>query len=572
MSILGLPRTVGNIRRATQIAMVLTQHGFGHLLGRLRMTESVPGLSRLRLTVEKSASLTAERPMPVRLAQVLEELGPTFVKFGQLLATRPDLLPAPYLEAFARLQDRVEPFPGEEAKATIEASLERPVAEVFAEFDATPLASGSIGQVHGAVLRDGTPVVVKVKRPHTDARIREDLDLLLWFADQTERSMPELEPLRPRALCEEFARTMRREIDFVAEASYTAKFGQEFADSPAAVIPTVYWDFVTHDVLTVERLRGKRLSDPDTLTGLARPDRERLAHGLGTVFVHQFFVTGMFHADPHPGNVFLLSAGRFGLIDFGQSGHLSGELRQQLAMVLVALSHSDFDTIADIFAEVGAAGEKTSLREFKTDLIHLIDRYYGVPVEKIDFAHAFEELVTVAREHNMYLPRDLVLLGKSLVTVVGLAQRIDPKFRLDQVAKPFTKQLLREQVEPGRVIRHSAFSLYRLVTLLRRAPGDIKEILQMARTGRLRVIFHHEALEGLTERIDRSFSRLSLALVLGAIIIGSATVLSSPSMASQRLPMLGDLPISYLFAGLGFMAAVLIGFALVWSIIRSDRM
>jgi ubiquinone biosynthesis protein len=569
MSLLSLPRTYGNLRRASTIAMVLTRHGFGHILSRMGMAQFIPGALRLRMAVREPSK--AQEPMPERLVQVMQDLGPTFVKFGQLLATRPDLLPPEYLRALARLQDRVEPFPSEKAVEIIESSLHRSLEEVFASFDREPIASGSLGQVHTGTLRDGRPVVIKVKRPATDARVRDDLDILIWLADRLERYVPEVAVLRPRALCEEFARGMRRELDFVSEASYTAKFHQEFADNLAIVIPEVHWDLVSRDVLVLDRISGIPFSQPESLPQEAE-ERRRLANDLGNAFMHQFLISGLFHADPHPGNIFLLENGALGLIDFGQAGHLSVELRQQLAVTLVALGQGDLDTVADVYAEIAGVRDSTDMRRFRADLISLVDRYYGVPMDRIDMRRVFEETVAVAREHGVYLPRDLVLMGKSLVTVVSVAQQVDPGFRIDTVARPFTERILKTHLHPGRLLKGGMFSFYRYLTLFRNTPRDLRDLVHKLRSGNLRLIFHHEALDDLNTHLDKASSRLSLAMVLGAIIVGSALVLSSEALATQRLPYVGEIPVAYVFGTFGFVAAIIIGFALVWSIIRGNRM
>ncbi|MBN1257126.1 MAG: hypothetical protein JXA52_05415 [Planctomycetes bacterium] len=571
MSFLSIPRTYGNIRRATQIAVILTRHGFGHLIGQLRISDSIPGLSKLRLAIKREgAGAPLEVPTPKRLAQLFEELGPTFIKLGQLLATRPDLIPPAYVEELTRLQDKVEPFAPELAIAKIEKAFHGQLDDFFSNFEDTPVASGSIGQVHRAKLKDGSPVVVKVKRPNSDSRIREDLDIILWLADRMEKHLPEIRPMRPKNICEEFSRCIRRELDFVSEASYTAKFADNFKDDDSIVIPRVHWDLVSHDVMVVEEITGTPFSNFGALPSLPA-ERKRLADSLGTIFMHQFFISGLFHADPHPGNIFLLADGRIALLDFGQVGHVSLELRQQLAMSLMAISSGDFDTVADIYAEIGDIDEIADMRRFRSEMADLIDRYYGVPIEKMDLAQLFEELISLTRNHGLMLPRNLVLLGKSIVTVVSVAQQLDPGFRIDKVAQPFIKRIFRKHFDPRDMIKNSPFSIYHFLSDLKRLPRDMKEILKKVRTGRLRVIFHHEALEDLAARIDHSSSRLSLAMVLAAIIVGSALILSGSGLGTSALPLLGETRLAYLLAIIGFGLAVITGFVLIWSIIRSNK-
>lgn len=568
MSLFSLPKTYGSLQRLRQIAGVMARHGYGHILGKLRLDEYLPGWMRLR-ALSSSESEPAVSP-PQRMAAALQELGATFIKFGQLLATRPDLIPQEYAEAFGALQDHVDPADPEAIAKVLSDSLGDSPDVVFVAFDATPLASGSIGQAHAATLLDGTDVIVKVKRPDTDRRVRQDLTLLLWLADKAQRHLPELAKYHPKIICEEFADTMRRELDFVTEASYTAKMAEECAEVEGVVIPTVYWDYVTHDTMVVERLQGTPLSV--IVRDTSRSHHPELAKRVANVFLHQYFKSGLFHADPHPGNLFLLEDGRLGMIDFGQTGRLSNELRRQLAIAVIAMSHADADTLTDILADVGVLSDDADVRSFKSQLALLLDRYFGVPLDRIDIGRAFEDIMTVSRQHGVLLPRDFVLLGKSLVTITSVTRLLDPHFRVDDVARPYAAMLAKDQLRPKDMLRNSGFFLYQIASFIRRAPEDLRDLLQKARTGKLRVIFHHEALEVLSSRIDVATTRLSIALVLAAIIVGSSLILSSQGIEAHHVPALGGMSVGVLMATGGFGVAMLLGLYLIWNIIRSGRL
>jgi ubiquinone biosynthesis protein len=570
VSILTLPKAYGNFMRLREIAGVLIRHGFGAIVTRIKLADYIPGFSRLKIAVEPDPKAKSSIPMPVRVVQVLEELGPTFIKFGQLLATRPDIIPPAYLNALIKLQDNVEPFDGKGAIKTIEKAFKADIDSVFKSFNLVPKASGSIGQVHFATLHGGREVVVKVKRPGTDKQVREDLELLVSVADLFEKHIPELAVLHPKMLCEEFARTMRRELDFVSEASYTAKFKENIEKSSNIIVPEIIWDYVSRDVLVMERIYGTPLSTINR-EDIAPAQRKQFATSLGEAFMRQFFVTGLFHADPHPGNIFVTDSGKIALLDFGQAGHLSGELRQHLALSVAALSYGEFDTIADIYSEIGALGENTDMRDFKVSIISLIDRYYGVPVNRIDFGQVFEELLNLTREHGIILPREMVSLCKSFVTVIGVAQELDKNFRMDSVASPFVSEMLRKEFNPKKLFKGSAFTTYKAFAMLRKTPRDLHELLQKAKEGRLRVIFHHEALENLTSRIGQATNRISLAMVIGAIIIGSSMVMTSTNMGTKALPVTGETPLSYILGVIGFGLAMILGLGLIWGIIRSDK-
>jgi ubiquinone biosynthesis protein len=571
MSILSIPRTLNSMKRLRQIATILARHGFSHFVSRLHLSEHIPGLGRLMLHTEFSAG-SEELSAAKRLARVFEELGATFIKFGQLLSTRPDLVREDFLAAFAQLQDSVDPLPAELMRKTVREHLGIDAEEIFREFEDKPIASGSIGQVHKATLADGTPVVIKIKRPDTDTRVRDDLELLEILAGLIEKYLPELKVLRPRMVVEEFSRCMERELDFVGEASYTEKFSALLTAEENIKCPLVYWDFVTRDTLVLERIEGTSLGKLNSLPAGA-VDREELAGVVGRCFMRQFFVTGFFHADPHPGNMLLTPEGRLALIDFGQMGHLSDDMRRQLGVSLLALSQGDTDIIVDIYADLGGFTEKTDLREFRLELRALIDRYYGVPIDRLDLAQAFQDSLAVARNNGLLLPRDFVLLGKSFVTVMGVVRALDNSFRIDEALKPFSRKILGDLFSPGSSARKFGFFLYRLISLIRRAPEDMRDILERIKTGRLRIIYRHEGLEDLTTQIERASNRLTFGLIIVGVTIGSSIVLTAGSntLGHRSLPVIGETPLSVLFSGLGFGVATVMGLWLAWSILRGKR-
>lgn len=575
MSIWGLPRTYGNLKRFREIAVTLARHGFSHVLGQLRLAEHIPGLSRIVLSVKEVGESGGGLSTPERLTRVLQDLGATFIKFGQLLATRPDLIPSAYAEAFARLQDSVTPLPTAAIHAVAEKQFGKPVSEVFASFADQPTASGSIGQVHCAELKDGTSVVVKIKRPDTDSRMREDLDLLAGLAGLVERYLPELAMLRPRIVVEEFSKVMERELDFIGEASYTAKFAESFAADPEIYIPTVYWEYVTRDTLVLENIDGVCLTAASVFAEVSAQEQTALATTLGRCFMRQFFETGFFHADPHPGNIIRCHDGRVALIDFGQMGHLSGELRRQLALAVFALSQGDTDFIVDIFAEIGAFTEHTNLREFKSELAALVDRHYAVPLDRLDMREAFHEALSVARKNGLLLPRDFVLLGKSFVTVLGVIRQFDPGFRFDGVVRPFVRDIFGNLLAPKSLLKRFGVYGYKLMSLLRRAPDDARDLLEKAKSGQMRIIFHHEGLEPVVGQFERAANRLALGLIIAALTVGSAIVFSAGDQAlgKHALPYLGEsVPLSAVLAGGGFLSAAGMGTYLAWAIFRSKRL
>ncbi len=572
MSILGLPKTYANLRRLSEIWITLARHGFSHILSQLPLTDHIPGLARWKAPLQRTPAGEEELSTPARLRLALQDLGTTFIKFGQLLATRPDLVPPAYAREFARLQDDIEPLPSVEIRKVLERSLGRPVEAVFGEFEDEPLASGSIGQVHRARLTDGAPVIVKVKRPGTDARVQDDINLLRELAKLVERHVEELRVLRPKMLVEEFARTIERELDFVMEAAATRTFGRTFESNEAVQVPEVHWDYVTHDTLVIERIEGQRLTRWDLLEA-SGVDKRQLARTLGECFMRQFFISGVFHADPHPGNIFVLASDRIALIDFGQLGHLSEELRQKLALSVLALAGGDIDSIVDMYAEIGVLTEETNLREFRNELIQLIDRYYGIPLDRIDMGRVFHESLSVARENGIQLPRDFVLLMKSFVTIFGVLRALDPDFRVDEALKPFTNEIFSHLMSARGTIRGLGFYLYRLLSMVRRAPDGARDMMERVRKGRLRIIFHHEGLEGPAGLIEAATNRLTFGIIIAAILVGSSIVLAGggESLGRYPLPLLGETNLAVLIAGFGFTLALFMALWLAWSMLRKRR-
>lgn len=559
-------RSVGRLEalsRLRHIAMVLVRHGFADLTERLNLRRYVPILRR------KAAA--TRMPLAERAAEVLQELGPTFVKLGQMLSLRPDILPPDFIAAFRRLQDSVRPFPEDEARAIVEECLGSKAEEVFSEFEAAPLASGSIAQVHGARLPDGRGVVVKVRRPGIESKVRGDLALLAQLAQMLQRHVSELRVYRPVELVEEFGRSISRELDLGAEAAATAKFAANFRDDRCVAVPEVVWSHTKGDCLTITRITGTPLSDAAALEreGI---DKKKLAGVVADCFLRQFFEYGMFHADPHPGNMFALASDRLGLIDFGAVGHLTDEMISQLAAALFAVSTGDVALIVSVYEEIGVLEESPDRRAVLADFQDLFDRYYGLPADRVDIRSVFGDVTAVAREHNARLPRELVMFGRALVTAFSVVQELDPELRISELIRPYIRRLVLTRLEPSGLSRAGARSAYHLLSLVRSLPGDLRSIVRKLREGRLRFEFRHEGLEDFTTELDRASNRLAFSVVTGAIIIGSSFIMSSgvgPTWELLRIVGMDDTPILGL---VGFLIAGVLGLGLMWSIFRSGKL
>ncbi len=559
MKLFSLARHYRSGKRLRQILTVLARHGFGHVIERMNLAEHVPLLGRILRREQR----TEGRSIAMRLVDALQELGPTFVKFGQMLSGRPDLLSEEYIVELKKLRDRVEPFDSEQARLIVTTELGAPISELFSEFSNVPLASGSIAQVHEAVMKDGQVVVVKVKRPGIERIIMTDIELLTNLAELLKRHVPELEAFRPALLVDEFQRGIRRELDFITEAGYTAKFARIHADNDGILIPEVCWELTTSSVLTMSRLEGVPLTNTDQLRRRGI-DLVKLA-GIGVdVFMKQFFDAGMFHADPHGGNLLVTDDNRLGMIDFGLVGHLSDELRGQLATSLLALAYGDTSLMVEVYSEIGVFSEVDELEPLKADLKELIERYYGLPLKYINSRKLFLEAMELARRYHVVIPREFVMLARSFASVDALGRELDPNFDVTKIVEPYARKLIKEKLSPQRLIRSAGINLWQVARLLEHAPRTLRRLSERLLSGKLSVELKHKGLGDFTLELEKSSNRLAFSIILAAIIVGSSLILfSGIGPTWQGISLLG-------IAGYAF--AAFLGLWLVIAILRSGRM
>jgi ubiquinone biosynthesis protein len=561
VNLLEIGRGPRKVQRLTEIATVLVRHGLSYFATRLNLGRYLPRRKQVAPAEEDPID---RQSMAHRLTRVMEELGPAFVRLGQVLSSRPDLLDEEFIREFERLQDRVAPFPSEEARATVEREFGQPVDSLFASFDDQPAASGSLAQVHHATLEDGSEVVVKIKRPGVERVVLTDLSLLRSVADYAEQHMPELRVFQPRIVLEELERTMRRELDFVTEAANTARFHDAIEPADGGRCPQVYWDLTSSDVLTLERLRGVRITNLRALDARGI-DRRRLARRLADVFLKQYFELGIFHGDPHPGNLLVLGDGTVGVIDFGMVGRVTGELRNRMGVLLLGVVHREVDVVAEICFSLGIMGEEFNEATFRLGVQELIDKYYGMPLKRVDPRRVFGDVTALARECHLVLPREFVMLAKSLVTVVSIGRQLAPDFDVAESLRPHARALLRRRLAPAAVAKGAGLGLWSLGVLLRGLPRSLTRILRRLETGRLRVDFHHTGYEHALSELDRAANRVTVSVILASLVIGSSLLL-----AMKAEPLLFG---TVSFLGIvGYLLAGLLGLWTVWGILRSGRL
>jgi len=546
--------------------MVLTRHGFGHIVAQVNLGRFVPVWMWRKKPMPPEPDETASA-IGRRLTLVFTELGPTFIKLGQLLSTRPDIIPGDVAAELRKLQDEVPPFDTAEAMAVIEEELGRPASECFASIDSAPFASASIGQVYHATLGDGSAVVVKVRRPGIEQTIRLDMQLMHWLAQSLENFMPELRIYRPTQLVAELDEVLTRELDYINEASVTCRFAEALKDERGVRIPAVHWECCGPRVLTLEELPGRNVEKLlAESTANSRFDRKLVARRIVDGHLKQVFELGMFHADPHPGNILVDPPARVGLIDFGQVGTISDQLMTDLIALAYASINGELDVVIDTLADMSALGRETDRRMLHRALIVLRQKYHGLPLKRFHIGTIFTEFTDLMRRHDVVIPRDLSMLIKATSTISGVAASLDPELDVLELLRPRLHAAMRERFSPSHVTRRTALWSWDLLSIARNAPKQIRHFFRRAASG-WELHVRHENLDRLIQEVDRSSNRLSFAVVIAGIIVGSSIVFS----ADTTLLFFGWFRVQY-FGIAGYLLAGFLGLGLSWAIFRSGRL
>ncbi len=543
-----------NIPRIKEVTTILVKHG-------LEQLAEVLGLASLfekaRRVIQNEPPLEPGLTTAQRLCMVMQDLGPTFIKLGQILSTRRDLLSEEFIEEFSRLQDSVPPMEFERVKDVFRRELGKDPSEIFREFDQTPLAAASIGQVHRAVLNSGEEVVVKVQREGITSIIRSDVDILYYLAKKLESADLIDRIYGPTEIVDEFSRSIRQELDYLREAQNITAFRANFKDNPRIYIPRVHEEYTTQRLLCMEYIHGKKVGKFTEI----ECDPKLIAKVGASAVLQQIFQDGCFHADPHPGNLVIMPGNVVCFMDFGMTGRLSVKMRDQLAWMLIHLMGRDYDALARSVTDAADPLEDVDLDALSTSLMDTLDPYYGATLKQINVGNLIRNCSRLLVRYRMKLPTSYTLMLKSLVTIEGMGKKLDPEFDITALARPFVEQLIVERWKPKRLAHDLELAVLDLSSLVKRVPQQIVGILNRIQHGSLDLQFSHKGLNPMMQTLDKVSNRIAFAMVIAALLVSSALIMTATSGTAFG---------RFAFVGVGgYVVAGVLGLWLAFSILRS---
>ena len=560
MTFLRIHLAYKNIQRLRQIITILIKHGFYPIIERIHLTKLISIPQRI---VGKKATIEQEAlSLAVRTRLAFEELGPTFIKFGQILSTRPDILPEEFIKEFLKLQDEVPSFAFQDVVKVIEQEFKKSVKELLREIEEKPVAAASIAQVHKAVTMDGKDVVIKVQRPDIEAIIDNDISILQYLAKLIVKYIPESRSYDPMGMVEEFGGIIKKEMDFTLEASYTERFRKNHSDDPRVLIPAVYWNLTGKKALTLERIIGIKIDNIEKLreSGI---DTEKISHIVAEVLFRQVFEFGVFHGDLHSGNIFVTGPEQIAFVDFGIVGRLDREMQENLADIFVGLVSEDYELLTRVYLRMGILPEDIDEATFKREYQDMLFSYFGKPFKRTSVGELLMSYIKLASRYRIRMPRELLLLDKCILELEGLGRLLHPDVNVLVESQQFARRLIAKRFGPAAMMKDAVDTVMEYRTFTKALPVQISQILKKMMSDKFTIDFVHRGLEELMGEMDRSSNRLTFAIIVAALIIGSSLVIAFDS---------GPKLFGYPFLGiLGFVVAGVLGLWLAFLILRSGK-
>ncbi|MGD9308524.1 MAG: AarF/UbiB family protein [Desulfosarcina sp.] len=552
---------IRGIRHFGLISRVLIKHGMGEIADRLK--------GRTATTIKSGL------PDPVRIRRTLEELGPSFIKLGQLMSTRADLFPPEYIDEFSKLQDQVPPVPFDEIRRTIETELDQPLSLLFERIDDKAMAAASVAQVHAARLKTGEKVAVKVIRPGIEKRIRKDLQVMYYFAQRFEGTFDLGRIVGAVNLVKEFERTIFRELDMLIEAGNIERFTRSFEEVEEIYIPRVYWDLTAKSVLVMEHIEGIKIDQVDEIRHKGIDPEEVAMIGLRS-FSRQLMAAGIFHADPHPGNTIVMHDGRVSLVDFGIVGYLDEETMMQIAHLFLGFTEHDYDMVMEAFEAAGLVDPRNmDLKSFRVDLKDIAEPFYGRSLKTISVKDVYDQAMRLVYKYRIRLPRNLLLLFKTFIQTEALGKILGSEASLLEVTRPYAKKLLQQGYEAHKVLRNMGRDIKLFGGYLRQMPHLAQGLFKRIATESPRIELSHTGLEDTSRKFENGINRLTLGLVVAASLIAASLILNSTrKVLLFEVDFFGmqTLSVTDVLGFTGYVIATLLGLWLVYSIVRSGKL
>ena len=558
----GLFSTARELPRLREISSVFVRHGLGDLVRRAGIATLLERAGQVLQWGEASEVAHLEPQQRAKLA--FEQLGPTFVKLGQMLSTREDLLPPAWTTELARLHSHVAPVPFDDLLPQVEQALGRSPFEVFGNLEREPYAAASIAQIHRAKLASGTPVILKIRRPGIEAKIDADLRILEHLAHLVEHEIPEVRRYQPVQVVGQLRASLERELDLAVEARNTERFARNFADDLDILVPRVYWEWTSSAMNVQEHIEGIRGNDLAAIDN-AGLDRKALAARGADAVLKMILVDGFFHADPHPGNVMYLPGNRIALIDFGMVGRLSPVRRRQIVDLLAGLARHDEETMLEVLLD-WRGDDVVDEARLATDLGELAFDYVDLQLKDLKIGVLLRRVSAILREHSIVLPVDLTLLFKALISLEGLGRQYDPEFRLIERVKPFLDRAMRDRYQPAEAARRAQVTLSDFFGLVTSMPRDLARLVKDARHGRMRVDLDLKRLDSFGDRLHSAINRATIGIMTASLVIGSSIV-----MTVAEGPTLFGVPLLTFFGLFGYLIAFVNSLWIILSIWRSGR-